>query len=213
MAVRIAAAHDSDILLDGIKGILEADHRFCLTASARCTFDLLSLVERTPLDLVLLSDRLYGGDLVETVGALRDLAPNTRLIILGTATDGRFIRDLLLLGVSGYLDWADSLCDLLPIAVQTVLLNRPFLSPTAHAEYLTGLRETSDLRPLTREAYRMLYLLREGYTMKQIAADLNLPVKRTYKLRDRLRERFGARTNEEMMARVANSIMDLASQI
>ncbi len=202
MAVRIAAAHDSDIMLEGMRGILEADHRFCLAATARCTSDLLSLVEHTPLDLVLLSDRLYGGDLVETVSALRDLAPNTRLIVLGSASDGRFIGDLLLLGVSGYLDWADSLCDLLPIAVQTVLLNRPFLSPTAHSEYLTAPKEQPASRPLTREAYRVLHLLREGYTMAQIAADLNLPLKRTYKIRDRLRERFDARTNEELIVRV-----------
>lgn len=204
MAVRIAAAHDSDIMLEGMRGILEADHRFCLAAFARCTADLLAVVQATPLDLVLLSDRLYGGDLVETVGALRDLAPNMRLIILGTAPDGHFIHDLLRFGVSGYLDWADSLCDLLPIAVQTVLLNRPFLSPTAHSEYLTSPKEESISRPLTREAYRVLHLLREGYTMKQIAADLNLPLKRTYKIRDRLRERFDARTNEELIVRAAS---------
>ena len=35
--------------------------------------------------------------------------------------------------------------------------------------------------------------------MAQIAADLNLPLKRTYKIRDRLRERFGAKTNEQLI--------------
>lgn len=41
--------------------------------------------------------------------------------------------------------------------------------------------------------------------MAQIAADLNLPIKRTYKIRDRLRERFGAGTNEQLAALTAHS--------
>lgn len=87
--------------------------------------------------------------------------------------------------------------------METTLRNRPYLSPTANAEYLVAMQSLERDWRLDGEARAVLRLLAQGCHVGQIALALNIPPRRVYWVREKLRRRFGAVTNEHMMSRAA----------
>ena len=85
---------------------------------------------------------------------------------------------------------------------------RTFLSPTART--LTFSAASSEgIRLLNHEARSVLRLLAEGLPVREIAAQLDLPQRRVYRVRDKLRRRFGAVTNEHLIRRAVAEGMAL----
>jgi DNA-binding NarL/FixJ family response regulator len=115
--------------------------------------------------------------------------------------DGLLIRDLFALGARGYLYKGDELQESLVRAVETVMRNRPYLSPTANAEYLVAMQSPERDWQLDGEARAVLRLLSQGCHVGQIALALDIPQRRVYWVRQKLRQRFGAVTNEHMISR------------
>jgi FixJ family two-component response regulator len=81
--------------------------------------------------------------------------------------------------------------------------DRPFLSPTANAEYLVAMQSPERDWQLDNEARSVLRMLAQGYHTGQIAYELEIPLRRVYWVREKLRCRFGALTNEHMISRAA----------
>jgi DNA-binding NarL/FixJ family response regulator len=85
--------------------------------------------------------------------------------------------------------------------IQTVLKNRPYLSPTANAEYLIALQSGRKLSSLCSEGQAVLNYLTQGISVNQIARRLGITPRKVYSIRDRLRRRFGVETNEHLISR------------
>lgn len=122
---------------------------------------------------------------------------------MGELADGLLIRDLFACGVAGYLYKSDDLRELLVTAIDTVLLDRPYLSPTANAEYLIAMRSPHANARLDVEARQVLHLLAHGEHAGQISNRLGINKRRVYWVREKLRRRFGAKTNEHLIQRAA----------
>lgn len=166
---------------------------------------LLKLASELKVNLILLGDRfdpLF--DTLILVERLLKIKPSARLIIMGISTEGLVIRDLMAIGVRGYLAAADDLSECLLTAVDTVLRGYPYLSPTANAEYLITLQGDNRDWQLDAEARTILRLLAGGCTPHQIAARLNLKRRRVYWVVEKMRTRFGALTNEHLISRAVN---------
>jgi DNA-binding NarL/FixJ family response regulator len=140
MAIRIVLADDADLVIEGAQSVLSADHRFHVVGTARCMDDLLKTIEAGYPDVVVLSEWIHNLDILSAVEAIHTVRPGLKVIVMGGLADGLLIRDLFACGVSGYLYKSDDLCELLVTAIDTVLLDRPYLSPTANAEYLIAMQ-------------------------------------------------------------------------
>lgn len=203
MAIRIVVADDADLLILGARAVLEQDHRYAVVGSARCMDDLLKVAQAQQPDVILLSEWIYSVDVLSAVEAIQAQLPQTKIIILGALADGLLIHDLFAAGVRAYLYKSDDLCDLLSTAVDTVMLNRPYLSPTASAEYLIAMQSSRRQHPLDAEARTVLNRLAQGDHIQQIALHLGVGVRRVYWVREKLRHRFNAKTNEHLIQRAA----------
>jgi DNA-binding NarL/FixJ family response regulator len=201
--IRIVIADDADLTILGAASVLSADHRYNVVGEARCVADLLDAVESAQPDVVVMSEWLHSLDILSAVEAVRERLPTLRVIVMGGLADGLLICDLLDAGVNGYLYKSDDLCELLPGAVHAVMRDRPYLSPTASAEYLVATQSEQVQERLDPEARAVLRLLAQGEHVGQIALALDIPTRRVYWLREKLRRRFGARTNEHMISRAA----------
>lgn len=163
--------------------------------------DLITKAAATRPDIVLLGD---GFDpLIDTLALVEKLqraVPQARLIVMGLMSDGLLIRDLIASGAKGYLMTGDDMSVCLPTAVEMALHDRPYLSPTASAEYLTAMRSSLRDWQLDSEARTVLRLLARGLHVSQIAEQMDLPLRRVYWVRQKLRKRFGASTNEHLIS-------------
>jgi DNA-binding NarL/FixJ family response regulator len=200
--LQIVVADDVDLVLKGIQSVLAGWSEGQIVGTYQAVPDLLDSLAKAPVDVLLLDDRIdpeYGPlRLIEQVKAI---APQTKIILLGTLADGMVVQEFFAHGIHAYLYKSDTLVDTLIPAMRAVLRGKPYLSPTASAEHLLAMQERRRRWQLDGEALTVLRLLAEGKHVSQIAALLHKKPYRIYAMRNRLRARFGADNNEALIAR------------
>jgi DNA-binding NarL/FixJ family response regulator len=206
MAVtRITLADDTDLALIGAKAVVSQDERFQVVGVCQSLPDLLDLITAAAPDVILLGDRLEPDlDVLALVERVRAAAPHARLIVMGRLPDGLIVHELLNSGVMGYLYKSDRLEEYLIEAISAALRGKPYLSPAAaSAEFLLAVRNGRTGWQLDAEARDVLRLLAQGRRPQEIALMRRVPVRRVYWVNNKLRNRFGAETNEHLIARAA----------
>lgn len=201
MVIRVLIEEASDLTLVGTKTVLEEDHRLSVIATARGLDELLEKAVQTQPDVILFGDGFYSEDLLTSIERIQAATPAARLIMSGDVTDGRFLQDLFDVGLRGYLCRGDELCSLLTHAIMVVMRDRFYLSPTANSEYLVAMQSPQKHWHLDAEARRILKRLVQGMHVTEIARQENLSLRRIYRVRQKLRERFDATTNEQLVLR------------
>lgn len=204
MSIKIVLANDSDLVMIGMRTLIETDNRYVIIGSGHTFTELLKYVEQHSPDVAILGENLYDTDILTTVDVIRQLSPKTHILLMGMTIQGTLVHGLLRHGVNGYLYRSDPLGACLLSAINTVLQGRPFLSPTANAEYLVALQSGQLIKPLDDKARAVLNQLAQGTSVNQIALHLGIPPRRVYAIRDRLRHRFGVDTNEHLISRAVS---------
>ncbi|MBE2271823.1 MAG: response regulator transcription factor [Anaerolinea sp.] len=201
MTTHILIADGSSLTVVGAETLLK-ERADTIIKKAENADELIRLARENQPDIILLGDRF--DPLFDTLALVEHLihaAPAGRVIVMGTTSDGLVIRDLFTMGMCGYLAEGDDLSSCLLTALDTVLLERPYLSPTANAEYLITLQASQRHWQLDPEARAVLRLLASGCTAREIAYRLNLKLRRVYWVTEKMRFRFGATTNEHLINR------------
>ena len=200
MTTRILIGDSNSLSVFGAKTLLErrADTEFIQAENSTILLDSAKTLQP---DIVILGDQF--DPLIDTLMLVEytiHAAPSARIIVIGTSIDGLVIRDLFTMGVCGYLAAGDDLSSCLITSIDMVLREYPYLSPTANAEYLVTLQGNNHGWHLDTEARAILRLIASGCTAREIAAQMNLKLRRVYWVTEKLRARFGASTNEHLIS-------------
>ena len=128
-------------------------------------------------DVAILGRRLTGLNAVLATSKIRDLAPDTKVLIFATGATEADVRDALNAGAHGYIRKADGIQQLVS-AIQALLHHKPFLSETVSLL----LPESKSSRAanngiLTGRERMVLQLLAEGQRSKEIAYDLAISLR------------------------------------
>lgn len=199
---RIMLGDETDLTLMGARAALAEHPTYEIIGCFVKLDDLLAGLHVARADVVIFSERLDPDcDAFTLVERLKIAAPTARLVVMGNLMDGLLLHDLFACGMSGYLFKADPLQECLVYALNAVTKNRPYLSPTANSEYLVAMQSPLRQFRLDSEALAVLRLLAQGEPAGQIAVQMNVPLRRVYRIRSRLRRRFGATTNEHLISR------------
>ena len=203
MKVRLVIADAADLIRLGMEAVLQRHAECIVEASVSLLTDLWVVAETKP-QVIVVDERLDPEiDILQIVEDVLRISPQTRVLVSGYLRDGLLIRDLFAAGCQGYLYKGDELQEWLVCAVETVMRDRLYLSPTANAEYLTAMQTPQRDWQLDQEARGVLRLLAQGQHVGQISLALDIHPRRVYWVREKLRVRFGAATNEHMISRAA----------
>ena len=213
MVIKVVIADDSDLMMLGVKATIEVDSSYNVVGVAQALSDLLYHVKQYCPEIAILSECLYDTDILSAVDAVRHISPKIFMIVVGMLTDGTLIHNLYMHGIKGYLYRGDPLQQCLLPAIRTVLQDRPYLSPTANAEYLITLQSRHPVRQLNAEALTVLNYLAQGISVNQIAYQMGTSPRRIYAIRDRLRRRFGVQTNEHLISRAVSEGFTILSSL
>lgn len=200
MFTTVMIGSNSDLLSMGMKHTLEQGSEIEVIGMAQSTTDLLDSLRTTQPDVTIIEDGLYDRHILDLLHCVMVACPMTKIIVLGALADGLLVRDLFHVGANGYLYKSDRLCECLVFAVATVLRDRKYLSPTANAEYLVAMQSPQRDWHLDYEARTVLQMLARGKHACEIADELNTDTRRVYFVRQKLRKRFGAETNEHLIS-------------
>ncbi|MBB5933914.1 response regulator [Streptomyces zagrosensis] len=101
--IRVVIADDEMMVRAGIKAILLAAPGIDVVAEAGDGREAVELVRKHRPDVVLLDIRMPRLDGLEAAAQLRELAPDTAVVMLTTFSEDAYIAAALSLGVSGFL--------------------------------------------------------------------------------------------------------------
>jgi DNA-binding NarL/FixJ family response regulator len=184
--IRLLMVDDSEVLRLGLRTLFTEAGGFQVVGEAATMAHGVSEAARLKPDLVLMDVRLPDGSGVEACRLIRAQHPEARVLFLTSYADDDAVLATILAGAHGFLLKEVSSNELLR-AVNTVANGQSILDPAVTQRVLSRMQtlsastsaEQSEVKrdELSPQERRVLALVTEGKTNKEIAAALNLSEK------------------------------------
>jgi two-component system response regulator DevR len=179
--IRVVLVDDSALVRQGIKAVLTAqapNPPISVIGEAANVTDAIATVGRLKPDVVLLDIRLPDGSGFDACKEILKRQPEIRILVLTSFTNDSFIYDAITSGAQGYLMKEIDPQGLVQ-AIHDIAAGKSILSPDVMAGVMRVVRgggpnEDRSLASLSAQERRVLALVAEGKTNKEIGLDLGL---------------------------------------
>src|SRR5712671_5453156 len=178
-ALRLLVVDDHEVVRQGLVALLDRRSGFEVVAQAGSVAESLEQAHLHQPDIVVMDVRLPDGSGVEACRAIRDELPATRVIMLTSFPDDEAVLSAIVAGASGYLLKQIRARDLVA-ALEAVGRGESLLDPAVTERVLERVRRIAsgdagdELSVLTAQERKILMLVAEGKTNKEIAGDIFL---------------------------------------
>ena len=168
---------DHEVVRQGLVALLDRRAGFQVVAEAGTAAEAVEQARRFRPDLVVMDVRLPDGSGIEACRDIRSELPETRVVMLTSYPDEDAVLAAIVAGASGYLLKQVRARDLVA-ALETVAAGGSLLDPAVTGKVLDRMRriatDDDELAALTQQERKILALVAEGKTNKEIAADVFL---------------------------------------
>jgi DNA-binding NarL/FixJ family response regulator len=180
MTTRVFLLDDHEVVRRGVRDLLESEDDITVVGEASNGAEALARIGGARPDVAVLDVQLEAGSGIEVAREIRSRHPEVRCLMLTSFADDEAMFDSILAGASGYILKQVRGHDLIE-GVRKVGAGASLLDPTMTTRVLDRLREgnRTDERidSLTAQERRILDLLAEGLTNRQIGERLHLAEK------------------------------------
>jgi two-component system, NarL family, response regulator DevR len=182
VTIRVFLLDDHEVVRRGVRELLEADSggEIEVVGEAGTADEALRRVPAVRPDVAVLDVRLPDGNGVEVCRDIRSRHPEVQCLMLTSFADDEALFDAIMAGASGYVLKQVRGSDLVD-DVRRVAAGQSLLDPGVTARVLERLRRGPEEEPgaphLTDQERRILDLLAEGLTNRQIGERLYLAEK------------------------------------
>ncbi len=179
MSIRVFLLDDHEVVRRGVRDLLDAEPDISVVGEAGTAAEALVRVEGTTPDVAVLDVRLPDGDGVTVCRELRSRHPDVACLMLTSFANDEALFDAILAGAAGYVLKQIRGADLVG-AVRTVAAGGSLLDPRATAAVMQRMRTPKPddpLASLTEQERRILELIGEGLTNREIGARMFLAEK------------------------------------
>jgi DNA-binding NarL/FixJ family response regulator len=178
--LRLLVVDDHEVVRQGLVALLDRREGFQVVAEAGTAAESVEQARRYQPDIVIMDVRLPDGSGIEACREIRSELPTTRVVMLTSYPDEEAVLSAIVAGASGYLLKQVRARDLVA-ALEAVGRGESLLDPAVTEKVLerirriaSGSQETDELSQLTGQERKILMLLAEGKTNKEIAAEIFL---------------------------------------
>ncbi len=177
--LRLLVVDDHEVVRQGLVSLLERREGFQVVAQAGTVAEAIEAASKFVPDLIVMDVRLPDGSGIEACREIRAEHPQTRVVILTSYPDEEAVFASIVAGASGYLLKQIRGRDLVA-ALEAVGRGESLLDPAVTEKVLDRVRRiasgtyTDELAQLTRQEQKILLLIAEGKTNKEIAAEIFL---------------------------------------
>jgi DNA-binding NarL/FixJ family response regulator len=173
---------DHEVVRRGVRELLEGESRgeIAVVGEAGTAEEALRRLPAVRPDVAILDVRLPDGNGVEVCREIRSRHPEIQCLMLTSFADDEALFDAIMAGAAGYVLKQVRGSDLVD-SVRRVAAGQSLLDPTVTAKVLDRLRRGPEEEPgveqLTEQERRILDLLADGLTNRQIGERLYLAEK------------------------------------
>jgi DNA-binding NarL/FixJ family response regulator len=177
--LRLLVVDDHEVVRQGLVSLLERREHFQVVAEAGTAAEAVEMARKFEPDLVVMDVRLPDGSGIEACREIRAEFPGTRVVILTSYPDEEAVLSAIIAGASGYLLKQIRGRDLVS-ALESVGRGESLLDPAVTEKVLDRVRRiatgtyTDELAQLTQQEQKILLLVAEGKTNKEIASEVFL---------------------------------------
>ena len=177
--LRLLVVDDHEVVRQGLVALLDRRDRFQVVAEAGTVEEALEATRRFHPDLVVMDVRLPDGSGIEACREIRAEFPATRVVMLTSYPDEEAVLSAIIAGASGYLLKQIRARDLVS-ALESVGRGESLLDPAVTEKVLDRVRRIAsgtyqdELAQLTAQEQKILMLVAEGKTNKEIASEVFL---------------------------------------
>jgi DNA-binding NarL/FixJ family response regulator len=179
-AIRVFLLDDHEVVRRGVRELLDAEHDIRVVGEADTAELALARIPPTRPDVALLDVRLPDGDGVEVCREIRSRQPEVACLMLTSFADDEAMFQAIVAGAAGYLLKQIRGTDIVD-AVRRAASGKSLLDPAVTQRVLERLRrppeEDERLAQLTPQERRILALIADGLTNRQIAGEIHLAEK------------------------------------
>ncbi len=180
MSIRVFLLDDHEIVRTGLRSLLEEEEGFLVVGEAATAGEALDRIPPTRPDVALLDVRLPDGSGVEVCREIRSNSPEIACIMLTSYADDEALFAAIMAGAAGYVLKQVGAMNLVD-DIRRVAEGQSLLDPALTERVLERLQDQSGEDPLlaglTPQERRILDLVAEGQTNRQIAGTLFLAEK------------------------------------
>jgi len=211
--IKVAIADDHTLFRAGVKTALSMKKDIEMIAEADNGMQLLNLLKHIEPDVILLDIQMPIMDGIATLPEIRKLYPHVKVIMLSMHNDHSMISKLMEIGANSYLT-KNSDSETIYQAIKTCFEQEFFFNELTNKALLTGLRtkKTEPNAPddvqLSDKELRILKLMCEEKTTKEIADIVEISPRTVEAIRDKLKTKTGSKSMAGLvMYAVKNGIL------
>jgi DNA-binding NarL/FixJ family response regulator len=179
MSTRVFLLDDHEVVRRGLRELIESEEDLEVVGEAGTAEEALSRIPVARPDVAVLDVRLPDGDGVEVCRDIRSGHPNVACIMLTSFADDEAVYAAIMAGAAGYLLKQIRGTDLVA-GIRTVAAGGSLLDPLVTNRVLERIRHRDDadeLSALTPQERKILELIAEGLTNRQIGQRMFLAEK------------------------------------
>jgi len=180
MAIRVFLLDDHEVVRRGVRDLLEAEDDIEVVGEAGSVEEAVGRIIAIGPDVAVLDVQLGDGSGVEVCRDVRSARPELACIMLTSFADDEALFEAIMAGAAGFVLKQIKGSDLID-AVRRVAAGESLLDPRMTARVLERIRrgpeEDERLKDLTPQEARILSLLADGMTNRQIADEMFLAEK------------------------------------
>lgn len=180
MTIRVFLLDDHEVVRRGIADLLSLEDDMEVVGEAGTAADALHRIPAARPDVAVLDVRLPDGTGIEVCRDARSVLPDLKCLMLTSYSDDEALFDAIMAGASGYV-LKDIKGNDLVDAVRSIASGRSLLDPRATQRVLerlrNGTRTDSKIDQLNDQERRILVLIGEGMTNRQIGETMHLAEK------------------------------------
>jgi DNA-binding NarL/FixJ family response regulator len=182
MSIRLQLVDDSEVVRVGLAAVLSQDPEIEIVGQAATSGEAVSRAEELAPDVVLLDVRIPAEGGIEAGRRILESLPQTRVIFLSAFADDELVRAAIVIGAHGYLLKEIDSTSLIE-SIRRVARGESLLDPDLRSGVLDWVMRsvpgpaTAEKASLTPQEQRIVALVAEGKTNKEIAAVMELSPK------------------------------------
>jgi two-component system response regulator DevR len=178
--IRVFLLDDHEVVRRGIKELLESEGDIEVIGESGLAAEAARRIPALRPDVAILDGRLPDGSGIDVCRDVRSVDPTINALILTSYDDDDALFAAIMAGAAGYILKQVRGADLID-TVRRVAAGQSMLDPAVTAQVLARLRSgpprDPSLEQLTQQEHRILELIGQGMTNRQIAGEMFLAEK------------------------------------
>ena len=204
---RVMIVDDHEVVREGLRSLLRRREELAIVGEADSVASAIKEARRTEPDVVIMDVRLPDGSGVEACREIRAERPDTKVLMLTSYADEEAVFASIMAGAVGYLLKQTSTRTLIE-AIERVMKGESLLDPAVTRRVLERVRsgkqdEDDGLGLLSEQERKILDLIAEGKTNKEIAKEIFLSDKTVKNYVSSILSKLNMRRRSEAAAFIA----------